>query len=364
MSRTSRWAFGLVCLVIGGSAGAFLAGGRMHADPAADPPPAAPVLPKEFTSYRDVAKRVLPAIVSIQGKAKARPRRGALDERRPGSEDVNVGFGSGVLVDPKGVILTCYHVIDEAETFEVKLTDGRKFTTTDVRGDRKTDLAIVRIQSKDPLPFLELGDSSQMEIGDRVLAAGAPFGLDGSMTHGIVSAKGRSLRLNTYEDFIQTDAPINPGNSGGPLLSLEGKVIGINSAIKTRSGGFQGVGLAIASNMAKNVMASLLKDGAVKRGYLGVNIKDLTPELAAQTGAKNGVVVARVIDKTPAADGGVKPGDVIVSVGGKQVRDSRELQFAVAALAVNMPSDVVVMREGKPVTLKITIKEQPENDDE
>src|SRR5262249_5833848 len=148
-----------------------------------------------------------------------------------------------------GVIVTNYHVVEGSDRVEVTLNDGRKFVTKDIKADPKTDLAVVRIESKDPLPFLELGDSDAMEMGDRVLAFGAPFGLTGSVTSGIVSAKSRALRINQYEDFLQTDAAINPGNSGGPLVNLEGKVIGINSAIKSRSGGFQGVGLAIASNM-------------------------------------------------------------------------------------------------------------------
>src|SRR5262249_38632088 len=151
----------------------------------------------------------------------------------------------------------------------------RKFTSKDIHGDPKTDLAIVRIEDAKPLPYLELGDSGAMEIGDRVLAVGAPFGLTGSVTAGIISAKGRNLNLNAYEDFLQTDAAINPGNSGGPLVNLEGKVIGITSAIKSRNGGFQGVGLAIPSDMARNIMHQLLKDGVVRRGYLGVQIKDL-----------------------------------------------------------------------------------------
>src|SRR5205807_9439202 len=152
--------------------------------------------------------------------------------------------------------------------------------------DPKTDLAIVRIQAKAPLPYLELGDSSMMEIGDRVLAIGAPFGLTGTVTSGIISAKGRSLHMNMYEDFLQTDAAINPGNSGGPLVNLEGKVIGINSAIKSRSGGFQGIGLAIASNLGKNIVNALIKDGVVRRGYLGVGIRDVDDELDTELGLK------------------------------------------------------------------------------
>ena len=179
---------------------------------------------------------------------------------------------------------------------------------TDWRGDRKTDLAIIRIESDKPLPFLQFGDSDSMEVGDRVLAIGAPFGLTGSVTHGIISAKSRNVRLNQYEDFLQTDAAINPGNSGGPLISLDGKVIGINSAIKSKSGGFQGVGLAISSNLAKTVVQQLLKEGSVKRGYLGVKIRDIDAELAAKLGVKEagGVQITRVFDQSPAAKCGAE----------------------------------------------------------
>src|SRR6516165_6440928 len=157
-------------------------------------------------------------------------------------------------------MLTNNHVVEGADEVLIELRDGRKFVSKDIKTDPKTDLAVVRVETKEPLPYLTFGDSSAMEIGDRVLAVGAPFGLTGTVTSGIVSAKSRSLHLNMYEDFLQTDAAINPGNSGGPLVNLEGQVIGINSAIKSRSGGFQGVGLAIASNMAKNVMDQLLKE--------------------------------------------------------------------------------------------------------
>ena len=172
-----------------------------------------------------------------------------------GGAEPRLGFGSGFIVDPKGIVLTNFHVVNGADSVVVQLHDGRKFTSKDIHGDRRTDLAVVKLDTKGAsLPFLAFGDSDAMEIGDRVLAVGAPFGLTGTVTQGIISAKGRNgLNMNMYEDFLQTDAAINPGNSGGPLVNLEGQVVGINSAIKSRSGGFQGVGLAIASNLAKNV---------------------------------------------------------------------------------------------------------------
>ncbi len=382
MSR--RIPVALACLAAGALAGTVALSPLLHSQQA---PQAAPALPREITSYRDVVKAVLPAVVSIDAKAKPKPRnqpaarppqfddervpeemRKFFDDfhrRIPEMPDVpQQGFGSGFLIDAKGVILTNYHVVDGADQVEVTLHDGRKFTSKDFKADPKTDLAIVRIESKEPLPFLELGDSAAMEIGDRVLAVGAPFGLAGSVTHGIVSGKGRSLRLNLYEDFLQTDAAINPGNSGGPLVSLEGKVIGINSAIKSRSGGFQGVGLAVASNLAKNVVSQLLKDGVVHRGYLGVQIKDLgDPEVAARLGLteRGGVLVTQVFDGAPGAKGGVQDGDVIVSIAGKPVRDGRELQGVVAGLALNVPAEVVVLRDGQRKALQVTVEEQPKD---
>jgi serine protease Do len=201
-----------------------------------------------------------------------------------------------------------------------------------------------------------------MEIGDRVLAVGAPFGLTSSVTHGIISAKGRHLRLNTYEDFLQTDAAINPGNSGGPLVSLDGKVIGITSAIKSRTGGFQGVGLAIASNLAKNIMLQLEKEGTVRRGYLGVQIKDIVDrELATRLGVEKegGVLVTTVFENSPAGKAGLQEGDAIIALAGKPIRDGRELQMIVAGLPLGKPVEVTVVRDGKRRTLQVTIEEQP-----
>lgn len=364
-------AAGLLCT---GVLGGFFINQRFALQAQPVVPPVVAAIPRELTSYRDIVKTVVPAVVSIEAKVKSkRPNRPSTTFRDDLSEeflpaqqvpksDVALGFGSGVIVDPKGVILTNYHVVDGADSLEVRLPDGRKFTTTDWHGDRKTDLAIVRVQTIKPLPSLEFGDSDLMEVGDRVLAVGAPFGLAGSVTHGIISAKSRNLRLNQYEDFLQTDAAINPGNSGGPLISLDGKVIGINSAIKSRSGGFQGVGMAISSNLCKAIMNQLLKDGAVKRGYLGVQIRDMDEELAVKLGVKvaSGVLITRVFDQSPAAKGGLKTGDVVHSINNKPVRDGLDLQKVVAGLPLNQPVDMAVTRDGNEVTLKLTVEEQPE----
>jgi serine protease Do len=372
-----------------GAVGGFLAEYAMHAGLTnAAPAPVVVPIPKELSSYREIVKNVLPAVVSIESRAKPKVKpmnqpgkaRPDLDDPRipeefrrffgqapfqmPDQDDSpSLGFGSGVLVDSKGTILTNFHVINGADEVEVRLADGRKFVTRDIKGDRKTDLAIVRIDGKGPFPYMELGDSDSAEIGDRVLAVGAPFGLTGTVTHGIISSKGRNgLHMNMYEDFIQTDAAINPGNSGGPLISLDGKIIGINAAIKSRSGGFQGIGLAVSSNLAKNVMKQLQENGSVKRGYLGVQIKALEPDVAAKLnvpGAK-GVVVGQVFDGSPAAKGGLEAGDVITGVNGKSIKDGRELQLTIAGLPVGKAADVAIVRDGKPKDLKLTIEAQPD----
>ncbi|HYT87462.1 MAG TPA: Do family serine endopeptidase [Gemmataceae bacterium] len=380
-----RWSVVIVCLVVGAAVGSYAFNPVLHGQA-----PVVPAIPRELTSYRDIVKRVLPAVVSIETRAKVKPVARQMNPQRPPRFDPNmpddfrrffeefggrgpfemlpdqqprVGFGSGFIVDTNGVVLTNNHVVAGADEVVVQMADGRKFTSTDVKTDRKTDLAIVRLKGAKDLPWLEFGDSDAMEIGDRVLAVGAPFGLAGTVTHGIVSAKGRNgLNMNMYEDFLQTDAAINPGNSGGPLINLEGKVIGINAAIKSRSGGFQGVGLAITSNMAKNVVKSLAKDGVVRRGYLGVQIRELAPVVAERMGVPKGtgVVVGEVFENSPAAKAGLKAGDIITSLGGKTVKDGRSLQTTVAGLPLKKAVELTVVRDGKTEHLQVTVEEQPE----
>lgn len=316
------------------------------------PLPANAQLPgRDWQSFAPVVKHVLPGVVSLEGKGRA---------KRPAGEDTDPGFGSGVLIDANGSILTNNHVVAELDSVEVTLHDGRKFTTKDIRRDPKTDLALVKIEAE-KLPFLEFGDSDAMEVGDRVLAVGAPFGLKGSVTHGIVSAKSRNnLKLNQFEDFIQTDAAMNPGNSGGPLVSMDGKVIGLTAAIKTRTGGFQGVGLAVPSNMAKQIAAELLKNGVFRRSYFGIAVRDLDEETAKNAGAKstNGVVVTKVVDDSPAANAGVLPGDVITKINGEPVKDAREAQRVIAALPPEKVADVLLWRDGKFYIGKVKVEEE------
>lgn len=311
--------------------------------------PDAPPLPgREWQSVSATAKRVLPAVVCIESQQKAK-------------RDDDPGFGSGVLISADGAILTSNHVVKDLREVEVSLHDGRKFTSTDIRRDPKTDLALVKIEAKEPLPFLEFGDSDAMDVGDRVLAVGAPFGLTGSVSSGIVSAKSRkNLKLNQFEDFIQTDAAMNSGNSGGPLVSMDGKVIGLTAAIKTRTGGFQGVGLAVSSNLAKRVADELSKNGVVKRAALGIAARDLDAATIKKIGGKPtaGAVVTKVTDGSPADRAGVNAGDVITKVNDKPVRDARELQAAVSALEVGKVADVLLWRDGKLFVGKVTAEEE------
>ena len=338
--------------------------------------------PKELTSYRDIVKQVLPAVVSIKTMTRSQLVRGqdrggdgegdALDDemrrffeqpRRGRQPVVPVqASGSGVLVDPKGIVVTNNHVVTGANEVEVTLADGRKFLSRAIFTDPKTDLAVVKIDAKGTLPWIAFGDSEEMEIGDRVLAVGAPFGLSGTVTSGIISGKGRTLGLTMYEDFLQTDAAINPGNSGGPLINMAGKVVGINTAIKSQNGGFMGVGLAIPSKVARDVVEQLSVKGAVQRGYLGVKAGELTPEVAQQlklTGQR-GVVIAEVYDDSPAAKAGLKEGDVILTINGKPVTDARELQVTVTYAAIGKPMPFVILREGKQQTIQVKIEQQPD----
>jgi serine protease Do len=378
-----RWSLGLLTAVLGFSAGCFLVGAGLHGQnaPVNVQREAAVGVP----SYRDVVKKVLPAVVSIETRAKVTHAKGTrpqlpfndsqvppefrrfFEEFRRAPLDADElprqGFGSGFFVDPSGVVVTNYHVVDGADQVSIQTQDGRKFTSKKIGTDRRTDLAVIVLDTKETnFPYLDLGDSDAMQIGDQVLAVGAPFGLAGTVTHGIVSAKGRNgLQMNMYEDFIQTDAAINPGNSGGPLVNMDGKVIGINAAIKSRSGGFQGIGLAVASNLARSVIQALRTEGAVHRGYLGVQIRDLAPDVAQRLGLPRhvGVLVGDVIDSAPAAKAGLKAGDVILSVNGKEVKEGKQLQHLVAELPLKKPAQMEVFRDGKRMAIPVTIEEQP-----
>jgi serine protease Do len=268
-------------------------------------------------------------------------------------------LGSGVIVSPDGYILTNNHVVKGAEEIKVILFDKREFKGKVVGTDPRTDLAVIKIQAKD-LPTIKIGDSTKLKAGDVVMAIGNPFGLNQTITMGIVSAVGRSnIGLADFEDFIQTDAPINPGNSGGALVNYDGELVGINTAIFSTSGGYMGIGFAIPTAMARTVMTSIIEHGRVIRGWLGVSIQNLTPELAKSLGIKEteGALIAGVESGSPADKAGLKRGDLIVGVGGKKVIDSTGLRNMVAGMAPGTKVDIAVLRDGKEKTLSVTLGE-------
>lgn len=276
-------------------------------------------------------------------------------------ERIERSLGSGVLVSPDGYILTNYHVIAKAARVVVGLKDGREFEARIVGVDPPTDLALLKVEAKG-LPCLPFGNSDETQVGDIVLAIGNPFGIGQTVTMGIVSAKGRSnMGLVEYEDFIQTDAAINPGNSGGALINLQGELIGINSAIVSRTGGYQGIGFAIPSNIARWVMAELIWHGRVIRGWFGVTVQELNPELAAHLGLKEpqGALVVEVYPLSPAQRAGLKRGDVILEYDGRKIREAWELRNLVATTPVGKEVTLVVLREGKRKELRVKIVEPP-----
>jgi Do/DeqQ family serine protease len=328
-------------------------------------------------AFTAVADRVTPAVVNVSTVPdRTAPSEGGGDERfreffgdelyeryfkRRPREDGRAS-GSGVIVDPNGYILTNNHVIENARDIIVRLSDSRKFPARLVGRDPKTDLAVLKVESPTALPVAGLADSDRLRVGQWAIAIGNPFGLDRTVTVGIISATARNrVGVTTYENFIQTDASINPGNSGGPLLNLDGKVIGINTAI-VASG--QGIGFSIPINEAKAVMGQLIARGRVVRGWLGVVIQDVTDELAATFGVRerDGVLVADVMRGGPADGGGLRPGDVIVEFGGSRIREVPDLQRRVANIAPGQAVKVTVVRDSKPVPLVVTVGEMPAED--
>ena len=266
-------------------------------------------------------------------------------------------LGSGFIIDKDGYILTNYHVIDKAEDIRVRLWDETEYKATVIGKDQKTDIALIKIYSKKTLPVAPLGDSDALEVGDWVIAIGNPFGLGNTVTAGIVSAKGRILGSGPYDDFIQTDAAINPGNSGGPLFNINGEVVGINSAIFSTSGGNIGIGFAIPINIAKDIVTSLKEKGHVERGWLGVTVQKVTPEIAEKFGLKEsyGAIIADITPGSPADKAGMKRGDIIIKYNDKKIEDMHVLPRLVAASPVESTVPVTVFRNGREVVLEVTI---------
>ncbi len=270
-------------------------------------------------------------------------------------------LGSGVLVSSDGYIITNNHVVEKADEIRVTLLDKRTFKGIIIGADPKTDIAIVKIDANN-LPTLSLGDSDRLQVGEFVLAIGNPYGLSHTVTMGIISAVGRAnVGIADYEDFIQTDAAINPGNSGGPLVNIRGEMIGINTAIFSRTGGYQGIGFAVPSNMVKLVMEQLIQKGKVVRGWIGVTIQELTPELSQKFGVKNtkGALVSDVMKGSPAAKSGIMRGDIIIEFNGKEVKDVNTLRNMVAQSKTGNEITLKVIRSGRELTLKVLIMELP-----
>ncbi|MDB5894656.1 MAG: Periplasmic serine endoprotease DegP-like, partial [Rhodoferax sp.] len=315
-------------------------------------------------SFSAAAKKASPAVVSINTSKMAErdPRssdpwfRFFFGEQGQGGGQQLAGLGSGVIVSTSGYILTNNHVVEGADAIEVVLTDARRAQAKVIGTDPDTDLAILKIEL-DKLPVIVLGSSDALQVGDQVLAIGNPFGVGQTVTSGIVSALGRNqLGINTFENFIQTDAAINPGNSGGALIDVSGNLMGINTAIYSRSGGSMGIGFAIPVSTAKLVLESIVTEGQVRRGWIGVEPNELSPELAETFGvkAKEGVIITGVLQNGPAAQAGVRPGDVIASVAGRPVTNVSELLTSVAALKPGTASKFSVLRQDKQIELDVT----------
>jgi Do/DeqQ family serine protease len=318
------------------------------------------------TTIRQVAKQTIPAVVHIEvTERQTVPNPFSPFEQEPSfryffdlprsmpkqfKREVK-GIGTGMLMDAQGHILTNHHVVGGATKIDVLLANGHTYPARLVGADPKTDLAVVKIEAKEALPSVTFGDSDAMEVGEWVVAIGHPRGLDQTVTHGIISAKHRRgiSDPSSYQDFLQTDAAINPGNSGGPLLNLRGEVIGVNAAIASQTGGFEGIGFAIPSNMAISVARALIAHGKVDRAWLGVSVQDVTPELARSMGLeeRKGALVAEVVKGGPAEQAGLRQGDVVIAYGDKDMADASALRNAVAATPVGHEVKVTVLRGGQ-----------------
>jgi serine protease Do len=310
--------------------------------------------------FVDIADRVKPSVVNISPKIGSTTHPPFRQEGGREKPPEAPGSGSGVIIDKKGYIVTNNHVVGDADEVEVRLSDKSKFTGKVVGKDPDTDLAIVKIESDKDLPFVPIGDSAKVKVGQWVIAVGNPFGLDRTVTVGVISALGReNVNLSRYEDFIQTDASINPGNSGGPLFNIHGEVVGINTAIINFA---QGIGFAIPSSMVQQVMGQLINKGKVTRGWLGVGIQPVTEDLASKFGVKEGegVLINEVFENDPAAKAGIQPGDIITKVGGKTVDTPSTLSRTIAATLPGQKLDVEVYHDGKRKVVTVELAERKE----
>jgi serine protease DegQ len=322
-------------------------------------------------SYSDAVRKAFPAVVNIfTSKEIKNPRHPFLDDplfrqffgdRFDDEPQRAASLGSGVIVSSRGYILTNHHVVEAADEIEVALADGKKLKARTVGSDPETDIAVLQVSSG-PLPAITFGDADALRVGDVVLAIGNPFGVGQTVTMGIVSALGRNqLGINTFENFIQTDAAINPGNSGGALIDTAGNLVGINTAIYSRSGGSLGIGFAIPASSAKNIMEQIIQTGSVTRGWIGVEAQEITPEIAEsfRLTSTNGVLIAGVLRGGPADRAGLQPGDVLTAIEGKPVKDPNAMLNLVAALIPGKSAAIQLRRDNKDLEIKVAVGKRP-----
>ena len=323
-------------------------------------------------SFADAASRAVPSVVHVFTTQEIRSSRHPLasdpfwrhffGDREGMRTQRRSGLGSGVVVSPEGYILTNFHVVEAADEIEVASNDGRKFKATVVGADPESDLAVLQVSVDAKLPAITFAPADSLRVGDVVLAVGNPFGVGQTVTSGIVSALGRShLGINTFENFIQTDAAINPGNSGGALTDGNGNLVGINTAIYSQNGGSMGIGFAIPVSLARNVMEQIIRIGSVTRGWIGVEVQEITPELAESFGLPSveGALIAGVMRGSPADKAGIHPGDVLLAIDGKKVKDAENMLELVAALRPGDAGAFAVRRDGKEIELRATIGKRP-----
>ena len=325
-----------------------------------------------LNSFSGVTKKVMPSVVSVFTSKEVKVSRHPLFNN-PNFRDLlglgdqleeqtkrKTGLGSGVIISPEGYILTNHHVIAAADEIEIALNDGRNAKAIIIGSDPETDLAVIKIDMKG-LPSITFGHSDQAEVGDIVLAIGNPFGLGQTVTMGIISALGRTLGINTYENFIQTDAAINPGNSGGALVDIKGNLIGINTLIFSRTGGSLGIGLSIPTIVAKKIMEQIIQTGKVTRGYIGVEVQDLTKELAESFRLTNnkGALIAGVYPEGPADRAGIKRGDILIAVEGKPVTNSSDMLNLIAALSPGQTATLMILRNQEEKPFEIRVDKRP-----
>ncbi|WP_295384922.1 DegQ family serine endoprotease [uncultured Thiodictyon sp.] len=369
-----------LALAIGGGVAA------QSAMPPAATPGAAAVVAPAMPSFADVAERVSPAVVNVTVVAEGAPEQSfgpqglpdgapmeeffkrffeqpGMPHGRPGGHRAE-GAGSGFIIDPTGLVVTNNHVVDGANEITVTLNDGSKHKAKVLGRDEKTDLALLKIEAGHPLPAVDLTESKSARVGDWVLAVGNPFGLGGTVTAGIVSARGRDIHAGPYDDYIQIDAPINRGNSGGPLFDAYGRVIGVNTAIYSPTGGSVGIGFAIPAETVKSVVAELRAEGRVERGWLGLQIQPVTEDMAAAMGLNGtaGVLVADVLPDGPAAGTNIKAGDVILKAGGQTIKDYKDLPKLIAATKAGTEIAVELVRSGQPETVKVKVGTMPSDE--